>query len=120
MTDKLSNVALAVGLTIASGTGDAFGLIHAAKAWKADRLIWGEVGLALAGFAVGIASYFFVIRYLTRLDIRAPEVQTLGWFAVTISAVAISQRTWLTWSGFDRVVAVIAVAALGWLISRPG
>jgi hypothetical protein len=110
----------ALGLTLVSGTGDAFGFVHAARVWRGNSIVGSELLLAVVGFAVGIASYIVVLRYLDQLGIRAPEVQSLAWFTVTIFGVAVIQRTWLAWSAADRVVAAIAVLSVGWLVVRRG
>lgn len=114
------NILLAIVLTLISGLCDAFGFVHASRVWSDERLVRSELALAVSGFGLGAVSYVMVIRYLNRLGVTAPELQTLGWFAVTVFGVALIQRTLVEWSSIDRVIGVVAVLAVGWLVVRHG
>lgn len=109
-------VVAAVGLTILSGIGDSYGFIHAARVWREGQLVPGELGRSVLGFAVGIGMYFVVIRFLNELGITGPELQTIGWFAVTIVGVALISGEAARWAVVDRVVAVLCVVGVGWLM----
>lgn len=116
----MTNILFAIGLTLLSGFSDALGFVHASRAWENDRFLLREAVWALVLFTGGIVTYILVIRYLHRLGVTAPEIQTLGWFAVTVIGVAVIQRTIVNWSPADRVMAVVAAISVGWLVVRQG
>jgi len=114
------NVVAAVVFTLTSGVLDAFGFVHASRAWRHDHVVMREVGWTFAYFLAGIAAYLFVVRHLSRLGVTATELQTLMWFGVTVLGVAVIQRSLGDWTNADRLVALVAVASVGWLVSRYG
>jgi hypothetical protein len=114
------NAAAAVALTLLSGVADATGFLHAAKAWSDGRPVWTEIGAAVAGYAVGLVAYIAVVRFLDALGVTSPEIQVLGWFTVTIVGVAAVQGSLRGWPAADKLVAVVAVTAVGWLVVRHG
>lgn len=114
------NFLIAVGLTLLSGFSDALGFVHASRAWENDRLVVREAAWALVLFLGGIITYVVAIRYLDRLGVVSPELQTLLWFAVTVIGVALIQRTIVNWTQADRIMAVVAAVSVGWLVVRRG
>src|SRR5204863_7987160 len=107
-------------LTRVSGICDAVGFVHASRAWRDDRLVVGELGVAGLCFGLGAVSYILFIRYLNRIGLTAPELQTLGWFAVTVVGVAVIQGSISEWSNIDRFVAAVATLSVGWLVVHDG
>lgn len=116
----MTNVLFAIVLTLLSGFSDALGFVHASRAWENDRFLLREAVWALILFLGGVITYVLAIRYFDRLGITAPELQTLGWFAVTVIGVAVIERTIVNWSHADRAMAVVAVVSVGWLVVRKG
>ena len=53
---------------------------------------------------------------LNDFGIVSPEVQTLGWFVVTIAGVALASGDFFRWPIADRGVAVVVLLGLGWLV----
>ena len=116
MTTHWPSVAAAVVLTLLSGIGDSYGFIHASAVWHEGHLVVGEVGRSLLGFAVGIGMYLIVIRFLNRLGVTSTELQTIGWFGVTIVGVALVKGDVVRWALVDRLVAAVCVASICWLM----
>jgi hypothetical protein len=113
-------VVLTVVLTLISGFADAYGFIHASSMWEDGRLVAGEFARSAAGFAVGISSYWLVVRYLNQLGVTSAAVQTIGWFGTTIVGVAIAEGEFGEWSRTSQAVAVLVVAGIGWLLVNEG
>jgi hypothetical protein len=103
-------------LTVLSGVGDTYGFVHAAGLWNRGVIVGSELARSAAGFAVGIASYWLVVRYLEALRVQSPTLQTLGWFAVTIVGVAIVSGDIAGWSLINKVIAVAIVIGVAWLL----
>ncbi len=120
MNEKLLPILLVVILTVASGIGDSLGFSHAAAMWNQGRLDWNEFAKSAAGFALGIGTYWLVVRFLNQLDINAPEIQTLLWFGVTLLGVALLNGNFFRWQLLDQLVAVGVLAGIGWLLFRTG
>lgn len=113
--------ALLVGLlTLASGLCDAQGFVHAARIWEGGSLHWGAVGRSALGFASGISIYYVILRQLDAAGVRAPEVQTLMWFSVTMIGVAVFSGAFGTWRRIDQGVAVAVLVGIAWLMVRTG
>ncbi|MFO0607657.1 MAG: hypothetical protein U0324_31130 [Polyangiales bacterium] len=108
------------GITVASGLADAQGFLHAARVWRGGRLVEGELLRAVAGFAVGISLYLVGLRFQTELGIRAPEVQTVSWFGVTLVGVALWSGRFAAWRPVDQAVAVGVLVGIAWLLLRTG
>ena len=109
-----------VALTVVSGIGDAYGFTHAALIWQSGRLAWTEVAHSAAGFAFGVAVYWYVLKFMAAVGIVAPEIQTIAWFAVTLIGVALISRKFLDWTRLDQLVAVAVLAGIAWLLVRTG
>jgi hypothetical protein len=86
--------------------------------WRADRLIWSELGRSAIGFSAGIGSYWASLRFMRSLGIVSPEVQTVIWFAATIIGVALSSGRFSKWPLSDQLVACAVILGLGWLLVR--
>jgi hypothetical protein len=69
--------------------------------WESGRFVARECAKSAAGFAIGIGSYWFFVRYLKQCGVLAPETQTLIWFAVTLLGVALVSGEWLRWRRVD-------------------
>ena len=109
---------LIISITLLSGLGDAQGFIHAARMWDAGRIIWLEVGKSAVGFSVGIGMYWFCLRFLQDFSIISPEIQTIGWFSVTIVGVALFSGQFLQWRRIDQIVGVTVLFGIAWLLIR--
>jgi hypothetical protein len=120
MTRQLLMGAACVGLTLASGIGDSYGFIHATQAWSGGTLIGSELARSALGFAIGIGTYWLVVRYLEALGVQSVTIQTLGWFAVTIVGVALVSGDIARWSPINKAIGVAVVAGVGWLLVDAG
>lgn len=109
---------MAVGLTLITGVCDAYGFVHASRAWRDGNFVAREAILAVSLFMVGILTYIAVIRNLHNLGITSPEIQTLGWFATTIIGIAVIERSIFSWAYSDKAMAVVAIISVGWLVVR--
>lgn len=120
MTEQAKLLLLIIGLTLASGIGDAQGFYHAATMWHDNKIVWNAFGKSALGFVVGIGAFWFASKYMTALGIVAPEMQTIIWFGITIVSVAIVSRQFLHWQRIDQVVAFLVLLGIGWLLFRTG
>jgi hypothetical protein len=118
--ERVRLLLVVVGLTLVSGVGDSQGFVHAARVWQEGRLVWDELGKSALGFAVGIGSYWLVVRYLGQLGVLAPETQTLVWFAITLVGVAALSGRFLRWEAVDQAVAAAVLLGISWLLVRAG
>jgi hypothetical protein len=118
--DKIWAAILVIVFTLVSGFGDSQGFVHSAKVWDSGKLVWQEVVKSSMGYGIGILMYWFAIRYLKQFGIVSPEIQTLGWFVVTIVGVAIFSGEFFKWQVVDRVVSICVLAGVGWLLFRTG
>jgi len=109
-----------IAITVLSGIGDSQGFVYAAKIWVNDRLDWSELGKSALGFAVGISLYWLVLKYMNAAGIAAPEIQTLGWFSVTLLGVALISRNFFRWQTIDQIVGMAVLAGVAWLMVRTG
>jgi hypothetical protein len=113
---QIGYVGVILLLTVLSGYADSRGFLHAANIWVAGALDWGELGKSALGFAIGISLYWLALRFLPYAGIAAsPEMQTLGWFIVTITGVAISSGEFAKWPLLDQAVGVGILVGMGWL-----
>ncbi len=117
-THKVVTALLILVLTLLSGIGDAQGFLHSARVWAQGQPVWEEVVKATLGYSLGILMYWLAIRYLNQFGITSPEMQTLGWFAVTIIGVALFSGQFWRWQAVDRLVAIGVLAGVGWLLLR--
>jgi hypothetical protein len=118
--EQIKSLALIVGITLFSGIADAQGFIHASKIWHEGKLVWGELGKSASGFVLGIASYWLSLRYMRQLGVVTPELQTLTWFAVTLTGVALVSGKIFKWPLVDQMVALVVLLGVAFLLSRGG
>ena len=111
-------VALVSVFTVVTGYADSRGFVHAARIWSGGELLWREVALSGLGFLVGVVAYWIVVRFAEQLGVRSAMLQTMGWFAVTIFAVALTDAGQHTWSLLDGATAVVVLSGLGLLLYR--
>jgi hypothetical protein len=109
---------LTAAFMIASGVLDSMAFTYSAAIWREGKLMWAPLWKASATFSLGITMYWGGIRYLGEAGVWSPEVQTLLWFAVTIIGVTVLGGRFLDWPLLDQIIAVNALASLGWLIMR--
>ena len=110
-------VTLFIALTAVTGFADSQGFVHASRIWDDGRWVWREAWMSGVAFAVGVVSYWVVVRFIAELGVRSAAVQTMGWFAVTIAAVAVTEGGH-KWEPLDIATAVVVVAGLGLLLYR--
>ena len=114
-------VALVTMWTLLSGVGDSQGFVGASRMWSEGALVRGELVRSAAGFAVGAVGYWLAVRYLRELGVNTAEVQTLGWFVVTMIGVGLVSRSFGGWPLLDQTVGVLVLGGVGWLMLRgPG
>ena len=111
-------VALLVVFTVLTGYADSQGFVHAAKVWDGSQVAWRHVLLSAAGFAVGVVAYWIVVRFAGQLGVRSASLQTMGWFAVTIAAVVLTDPGHHRWQLVDTATAAVVVGGLGLLLYR--
>ena len=110
-------VTLFIALTAVTGMADSQGFVHASRIWDDGRWVWREAWMSGVAFAVGVVSYWVVVRFVAELGVRSAAIQTMGWFAVTIAAVALTEGGH-KWEPLDVVTAIVVVAGLGLLLYR--
>jgi len=109
-----------VVITLAAGLADAQGFIHAANVWSAGKFVWQEAILSAAGFGSGVLLYWVCIRFLQHFKVISPEIQTLGWFAVTMVGVAFFDGKFFQWHLIDQIIGIAVIAGVAWLMVRGG
>lgn len=120
ITEQTRLVILIIVITVISGLADAQGFVHAAKIWQGDRFVWSELGKSALGFAIGLALYWVVIRYMQAVGLVAPEIQTVIWFTVTLVGIALASGKFFKWQLSEQLVAFAVVAGIAWLLFRTG
>jgi len=50
--------------------------------------------------------------------IISPEIQTIGWFTVTILGVALFSGKFLRWQTIDQFVGIAVLFGIAWLLIR--
>ena len=113
-------VALVSIFTVITGYADSRGFVHAAKVWANGQVVWREVALSGLGFLIGVVAYWIVVRFASQLGVQSAVLQTMGWFAVTIFAVVLTDIGHLNWQPLDTATAGVVVAGLGLLLYRTG
>lgn len=116
----LLNVLLVIGLTLLSGFGDSRGFIYASQLWDKGKIVYDALLKSTLGFALGIVAYWVVIKYMQKLNIISPEIQTIGWFGVTIIGIAMTSGQFFKWHRTDQIIAIVVVFGIGWLLFRTG
>lgn len=119
MIKNIANIVIVIILTLLSGYSDSRGFLYASNIWNNGHLVLDKLAKSAAGFGFGIFCYWIVLRYLKELNIAvSTEVQTLGWFSVTMLGVALSNGEIFKWPLVDRLVSVIILTGLAWLLFR--
>ena len=111
-------VALVSVFTVITGYADSRGFVHASKVWAGSNLVWREVALSGVAFLIGVVAYWIVVRFAGELGVRSALLQTMGWFAVTIFAVALTDAGQHAWNLLDMATAGVVVSGLGLLLYR--
>ena len=70
------------------------------------------------GFFFGVVAYWIVVRFAGQLGVRSALLQTMGWFAITIFAVALTEGGQHRWQPVDVATAAVVVSGLGILLYR--
>lgn len=117
---RLADGAILGVLTLLTAWGDSRGFICASRAWVQGNPQWSNIWLSAAWFTAGVLFYLLALKYLLQLRDVGPSVQTLGWFLVTIVAVAIGSRDFFRWQIVDQVLALSSAVALAAVIIRTG
>lgn len=115
-----SKIVILAALTVLTGLGDSQGFLHASKVWNQGEFVWLEAVKSATGILVGTLAYWGVVKFLQEYGVRAAELQTLGWFAITIIGVAVASGKFLTWTLFDQIFAFILLLGIASLIARTG
>jgi hypothetical protein len=115
---RIGTIALILALTICSGLADSQGFVHAASVWEGGKIVWVELLKSALGFLGGICLYWVGIKFLQEVQIASPEVQTLGWFCVTIVGVALSSGKFWHWQTSDKLIGVCVLLGMCWLLLR--
>ncbi|HPO87512.1 MAG TPA: hypothetical protein PLN86_16860 [Candidatus Hydrogenedentes bacterium] len=119
MSSNLIAVLIVLVLTLVSGYFDSRGFLFASEMWVGGKLVIDKLVKSGLGFGLGIISYWVVLRFLKDLHIAlSTEVQTLGWFGVTLILVAFSSGEFLKWALTDRIIALIVLLGIGFLLFR--
>lgn len=105
-------------LTLLSGWGDSQGFYHASSVWDKGKFIWSEAMKSTAGYITGTIFFWFAIKFLQEFNIVTPEVQTIGWFAVTIIGVALASGKFFRWERVDQIIALGVIFGIGLLLFR--
>ena len=115
---KLLYVMVFVALTLCSGLADARAFLYAAQTWPNDQLSLAVLGKSLLFFAVGILLYVLSLRFLRTLGVHSATIQTSLWFLATLVGLALLSGEFVKWQRLDQAVAIVAAAALAWLVVR--
>jgi hypothetical protein len=111
-------VVLVSFFTVLTGYADSRGFVHAARVWDGGQVIWREVAMSGLGFLIGVVAYWIVVRFAGQLGVRSALLQTIGWFAVTVFAVALTDAGQHRWQMLDTATAAVVVSGLGVLLYR--
>ena len=116
--DRGRTVAMVVAFTALTGYADSQGFVHASRIWDGGQVVWRHLVLSGLGFLVGVVAYWLVVRFAGELGVRSAVLQTLGWFAVTIAAVVLTDVGHHRWELLDTATAAVVVGGLGLLLYR--
>lgn len=115
---NLAKLFALVLLTLASGYADSRGFLHSSRMWDHGTLVLPELIRAALAFGAGYLPFWLGLRFAMDLGIVSAEVQTLGWFVVTMAGVAILSGEMPRWPTIDKVVATMVLLGMGWLLLR--
>ena len=113
-------VTLFVALTALTGFADSQGFVHASRIWDGGDVVWREAIVSGFAFLVGVVAYWIVVRFVSELGVRSAALQTMGWFAVTIAAVVLTDPGHHRWELLDSATALVVITGLGLLLYRTG
>jgi len=110
--------AVLVATIAISAVLDAYGFLHAARAWSVDgRLLARPASLSLGCFLVGVVLYVVSIRVQRSVGVHSATMQSAVWFAMTIIGIALVDGSIARWSVVQLGVGVVVVAGLIWLLA---
>lgn len=107
-------------LTLLAGFADSLGFLHATGVWRGNHFAWGPALKSALGFSLSIPAYWLVQRHMRNMGLLSPELQVLGWFAVTLICVALLSGNFWHWPPLEKVVGILVLMAVGWLMLRVG
>lgn len=113
-------IILIIVITLLSGLGDSQGFFHSSNVWHNGKIVWMEIGRSAMGFGFGIIMFWVVVKFLQEFGIVSPEIQTIGWFAVTIIGVALTSGKFFQWHLVDQTIALALLIGLSVLSFRTG
>jgi hypothetical protein len=115
--DKIWYIIAIIVFTLLSGLGDSLGFVHSSKIWRTNGTVdWWQLLRAGLGFGFGILMYWLALRFLNQLKMLSTEVQSLGWFAVTMIGIAFFSGRIFKWQTVDIIIALLVFSGVGWLL----
>lgn len=111
---------IVIFLTLLTGYSDAQGFLHASNVWVKGKFVFAEALKSALWVLVALTVYWFALKYLAEIKTVSTEIQTLGWFVVTIVVIAILSGKFLQWQIIDQIVGVLVIIGVGWLLFRTG
>jgi hypothetical protein len=96
------------------------GMASMTRLWDDGRLIPAELGRSSVGFALGITTYWIVIRFLDQLGVHSVAIQTVGWFGATLVSDAVVTGEFRDWGPANQIVALGVALGIGWLMVTTG
>lgn len=113
-------IIIIIVFTLLSGFGDAQGFFHGSRVWANGKFISTEAIKSILGYIFGTVMFWIAIKYIYDVKAVSAEVQTIGWFIVTIIGIAILSGKFLQWQIIDQIIAVLIIIGVGWLLFRTG
>lgn len=105
--------------TILSGYADSRGFIYSSQIWVNNSIDYVALTKSGLGFTVGIFAYWIALKSLQDLNVAtSSEIQTLGWFVITIIGVAISSGDFMKWDSVDKIISLSIVGGFCLLLIR--
>ena len=93
--------------TIISGYADSRGFLYSSQVWANNSIDYSALTKSGAGFTIGIIAYWIALKSLQDLNVAtSSEIQTLGWFVITIIGVAISSGDFMKWDSVDKFISL--------------
>ena len=103
-------------LTTISIFGDSWGFIWSDRAWTRNTVNWRAVGYSFLSYVVGVVAWIFIIKYIKQVGNVAIEIQTAGWFLLTMIGVSVVAGDFMRWSMLDKMLAIITLVIFTILI----
>ena len=101
-----------------SGFADSLGFVYSPKIWRNGVVSWRILAKSALSRRVGMSLYVNSLRPMSTIEVTSAEMQTTVWFAMTIIGVVIFSGRFFVWPRLEQAVAVLVMAALGWLLVR--